>query len=245
MRLHINIDHVATVRNQRDVSYPDLLEAARLCMAAGADGITLHLREDRRHVRDADVERIREAQLGLLNLEMAATVEMTEFAGRVLPDVVTLVPEKREERTTEGGLDVVNARTAILGVRDLCRDKGIKLSLFIEAAAEQVRASHELGAQQVEFHTGHYCDAEPSDRVVELKKLQDAIELARQLGLEVALGHGLNRMNLGPIATLVGVEELNIGHSVIADAVLFGLKEAVTQLRATLQEALGPLQVGT
>jgi pyridoxine 5-phosphate synthase len=237
MRLHINIDHVATVRNQRDVDYPDPLAAARLCMEAGADGITVHLREDRRHIRDLDVEKIRAARLGVLNLEMAATAEMADIARRILPDVVTLVPEKREERTTEGGLDVVAARASILQIRDVCKAQRIKLSLFIEASEIQVRASHEIGAEQVEFHTGHYCEAEGAERAQHLRHIEESVLLAQELGLEVALGHGLNRQNVGEVACLAGVSELNIGHSVISDALFVGLKVAVTELRVALEQA--------
>jgi pyridoxine 5-phosphate synthase len=206
-------------------------------MEAGADGITVHLREDRRHIRDSDVEKIRAARLGVLNLEMAATTEMANIASRILPDVVTLVPEKREERTTEGGLDVLLARASILQIGDMCKDKQIKLSLFIEASEEQVRASHEVGAEQVEFHTGHYCDEKGARRAEHLRHIEASILLAQSLGLEVALGHGLNRQNVREVARLPGVSELNIGHSVVSDAVLFGLKTAVTELRAVVGAA--------
>jgi len=235
MRLHINIDHVATVRNQRDVSYPDPLHAARICMDAGADGITVHLREDRRHIRDEDVRNIRDAKLGVLNLEMAATEEMGKVASEICPDVVTLVPEKREERTTEGGLDVLAGSEAIGAISKICLAQGIKLSLFIEADLDQVRASQAIGAKQVEFHTGHFCDASKEARPELLVQMKRSAELAHELGLEVALGHGLNRENVSEIAALPHVTELNIGHSVVADAVLVGLREAVISLREAIE----------
>jgi len=237
MRLHINIDHVATVRNQREVNYPDPLAAARLCMKAGADGITVHLREDRRHIRDDDVRAIRAAKLGVLNLEMAATTEMTQIAAEVMPDVVTLVPEKREERTTEGGLDVLAAKESVLSVAAVCREKGIKLSLFIEPSETQIRASVDVGAGQVEFHTGHYCDASPEDQEKLAQEICAAADLAEELGLDVAAGHGLTRDNVSPIARHPSIEELNIGHSVVADAVLFGMEAAVKELRAAISRA--------
>ncbi len=234
LRLHINIDHVATLRNQRDTSYPDPFAAARLCLDAGADGITVHLREDRRHIRDNDVERLCAAGMGLINLEMAATEAMRDIAARVRPSVVTLVPEKREERTTEGGLDVVASRQAISSVATMCAGSGIKLSLFIEPNEQHVRAAQELGAAQVEFHTGHYCDVAPQGRPALLQRIQACSTLASALGLEVAAGHGLNCENVGPIAAIPEMQELNIGHSVVADAVLFGMRQAVLNLRAVL-----------
>ncbi len=237
MRLHINIDHVATVRNQRDVPYPDPVAAARLCVEAGADGITVHLREDRRHIRDRDVERLCEERLTLINLEMAATDEMCAIAERIGPQVVSLVPEKREEKTTEGGLDVIAARPMVQKIAQMCAAQGIKLSLFIEARQEQVRAAAELGARQVEFHTGHYCDVPPSERLPLVRQIAEASRLARGLGLEVAAGHGLNCENVGPIAEIPEVEELNIGHSVVSDAVLWGMKQAVLNLRAAIDRA--------
>lgn len=243
MRLHINIDHVATLRNQRDVDYPRPLDAARLCYEAGADGITVHLREDRRHIRDSDVEEIKAADLGgILNLEMAATAEMGEIAKRISPDVVTLVPERREEKTTEGGLDVCVATEAISKIQAICLSQGIKLSLFIEASEVQVRQSQRLGAQQVEFHTGHYCDAPADQKEAHLAKIRNAVALARELGLEVALGHGLNCHNVGAVASIEAVEELNIGHSVVADAVLVGMKQAVKNLRSAIDAARDPFK---
>lgn len=235
VRLHINIDHVATVRNARGERYPDPVFAAQLCEAAGADGITAHLREDRRHIRDDDVARLRAAVTTLLNLEMAATAEMIAIAERVRPDVITLVPERREERTTEGGLDVRGQRTAIEEAVRMARRAGIKVSLFIAADPDAVLASHEVGAQQIELHTGEYCHAGPERLAGELARLSVAAVKARSLGLEVAAGHGLTRHNVGPVVAIPEIEEVNIGHSVIADAVFLGLDRAVRDLRAAIE----------
>jgi pyridoxine 5-phosphate synthase len=235
VRLHINIDHVATVRNARGVRYPDPVLAAQLCEAAGADGITAHLREDRRHIRDEDVARLRGAVTTMLNLEMAATAEMIAIAERVRPDVITLVPERREERTTEGGLDVVGQRAAIEATVAMARKAGIKVSLFIAADEDAVAASREVGVQQIELHTGEYCHATGARVSHELGRLQKAAAMGKALGLDVAAGHGLTRHNVGPVVAIAAVEEVNIGHSVIADAVLFGLERAVRDLRAAIE----------
>jgi pyridoxine 5-phosphate synthase len=236
VRLHVNIDHVGTVRNARGTRYPDPVLAAQICEAAGADGITAHLREDRRHIRDDDVTRLRAAVTTLLNLEMAATDEMLAIAERVRPDVITLVPERREERTTEGGLDVRAQRAAVEGVVAMARRTGMRVSLFVAPDPPAIDASAEVGADQVELHTGPYCHAcEPGGgaprRTEELARLVDATERAGRAGLEVAAGHGLTRANVGPVVAIQGLVEVNIGHSVIADAVLFGLDRAVRDLR--------------
>jgi pyridoxine 5-phosphate synthase len=238
IRLHINIDHVATIRNARGTVYPDPVTAAALCELAGADGITAHLREDRRHIKDDDIVRLRSALTTLLNLEMGATDEMTAIAERVGPDVVTLVPERRAELTTEGGLDVVATRGAVEKVARMCERRKIKLSLFIAPDDSQVRLSRELGASQVEFHTGEYCHKQGSERATELGRLQRAATLAHSIGLEVAAGHGLTRFNVLDIAAIPEIEELNIGHSVIADAVLIGLDRAVRDLRSAIERGL-------
>ena len=235
MRLHVNIDHVATLRNQRDTDYPDPAEAATICMAAGADGITMHLREDRRHIRDADVWRVKDVLAGgVLNLEMALTDEMVDVMEKVAPHTVTLVPERREERTTEGGLDLANCRPALGRLRTRASQLGTRVSVFIEPRLEQVRIAGEAGADQVEFHTGHYCSARASEQPLLLGAFRQAAELAHSLGLEVAAGHGLTTSNVGPIAALPHMVELNIGHSVVSDAVLHGLAEAVRRLRAAI-----------
>ncbi|MCH2108754.1 MAG: pyridoxine 5'-phosphate synthase [Polyangiaceae bacterium] len=251
IRLNINIDHVATLRNQRDAGYPCPLQAARACLEAGADGITIHLREDRRHIRDQDVTEIaaylRDLPLDIpfreekvLNLEIAATEEMLNIARSVGPDVITLVPEKREERTTEGGLDVIGQRGAIEAFATMCRAEEIKLSLFIEASLPQVEASQAIGAQQIEFHTGHYCEASSVEQKHYIEALRLACERAAALGLEVAAGHGLNQHNVAPIAALPHLVELNIGHAVIADSILVGLSQAVLQLRGAIDRGVAP-----
>jgi pyridoxine 5-phosphate synthase len=238
LRLHVNIDHVATLRNARGTLYPDPVFAAELCELAGADGITAHLREDRRHIRDDDIERLRRSLTTLLNLEMAATDEMIAVAERVRPDVITLVPERREELTTEGGLDVISARERVEKAAAMCARTGIKLSLFIEADDAQLEASSELGATQVELHTGGYAHARGSHRAEVLSRLARAAHRARKLGLEVAAGHGLTRENVPAIAAIPEIEELNIGHSVIADAVLVGMDRAVRDLRRAIERGL-------
>jgi pyridoxine 5-phosphate synthase len=241
VRLHINIDHVATVRNARGAPYPDPVLAAQICEAAGADGITAHLREDRRHIRDDDVTRLRAAVATLLNLEMAATDEMIGIAERVRPDVITLVPERREERTTEGGLDVVGQRRSIEAAVAMAARAGIKVSLFIAPQLEAVEASHAVGAQQIELHTGEYCHtfaARRVDAAAETGRLSAATARARALGLEVAAGHGLTRHNVLDVAAIDGIVELNIGHAVIADAVLFGLERAVREMRAAIDRGV-------
>jgi pyridoxine 5-phosphate synthase len=238
VRLHINIDHVATVRNARGTRYPDPLYAAHVCEAAGADGITAHLREDRRHIRDEDVDKLRASLTSHFNLEMAATDEMRDIAERVVPDTITLVPERRQERTTEGGLDVAGQRAAVEAFAAMCRRRSIRLSLFIAPDEDAVRLSHALGAEQVELHTGEYCHlCEPGQRErrdAELTRLRAAAELASSLGLEVAAGHGLTRHNVGPIVAIPSVTEVNIGHAVIADALFLGLGQAVKELREAI-----------
>ncbi len=238
IRLHVNVDHVATLRNARGTPYPDPVFAAKLCEQAGADGITAHLREDRRHIKDRDLKRLRAAVTTLLNLEMAATEDMTAIATRVLPDVVTLVPERREERTTEGGLDVIGNRVAIAKVAGACKDKGIKLSLFVEADDGQLAAAKAIGAEQVELHTGEYCNATGLERREELEKLRRGALRARDLGLDVAAGHGLTRHNLLDVAGIAAIEEFNIGHALIADAVMVGLERAVRDFRAAIDRGL-------
>jgi pyridoxine 5-phosphate synthase len=234
VRLHVNVDHVATVRNARGTAYPDPVLAAQLCEAAGADGITAHLREDRRHIRDDDVARLRASIATVLNLEMAATDEMIRIAERIRPEVITLVPERREERTTEGGLDVAGQRAAIEAAVAMAKAAGIKVSLFVAPTPAAVEASRAAGAAQVELHTGEYCHAAAAARPGELERLAEATRRARELGLEVAAGHGLTRHNVVALAAIDGIVEVNIGHSIIADAVLFGLDRAVRDLRAAM-----------
>jgi pyridoxine 5-phosphate synthase len=235
VRLHVNIDHVATLRNARGTRYPDPVLAAELCELAGADGITAHLREDRRHIRDDDIERLRASLRTVLNFEMAATDEMIAIAARVRPDVITLVPERREELTTEGGLDVIKASSAVEKAARMCAEHGIKLSLFVEADPRQIERAHGLGAAQVELHTGEYAEARGKARAEVLARLARGATLAHELGLEVAAGHGLTRDNVGPIVAIPEVVEVNIGHSVMADAVLVGMDRAVRDLRAAIE----------
>ncbi len=245
MRLHINIDHVATLRNARGTSYPDPVQAALECLAAGAHGITAHLREDRRHIGDADVERLRAAlssakpSPGTFNLEMASTEEMVAIALRVRPDVVTLVPERRAERTTEGGLDVASASRELASHVAALREAKIKVSLFIAPEPTQVESSRTLGVEQIELHTGEYAHAS-HDGVVErerreLERLRVAAEHARACGLEVAAGHGLTVGNVPALVGIHEIEELNIGHAVVADALFSSLRGAVGAMRAAIE----------
>ena len=242
MKLHVNVDHVATLRQARGTRYPDPSWAASLCELAGADGITIHLREDRRHIQDRDLAVIREMCRGVLNLEMAATDEMVAIALATKPDVVTLVPEKREERTTEGGLDVGSAAT-VKAVRAL-QTAGIPVSLFIDPTEDAVRATHALRCPRIELHTGEYCEAwTPRDgaheglAAKELERLRAAAELGRSLGMHVAAGHGLDYGNVGPVASIPAIVELNIGHAIVARAVLVGMERAVREMRAAMMEA--------
>ncbi len=238
IRLHINIDHVATVRNARGTRYPDPVHAAFACEDAGADGITAHLREDRRHMTDRDIDRLRESVTTLLNLEMAGTDEMIGIAERVRPDCITLVPERREERTTEGGLDVVGQRKQMEKVAERARRAGIRVSFFIAPEEAQLKASHELGAEQIELHTGEYCNLSGAQQDHELERLRHAARFGRGLGLCIAAGHGLTRFNVPPVAAISEIEELNIGHAIIADSLFMGLGDAVRAMREAVQRGI-------
>ncbi|MCJ7645469.1 pyridoxine 5'-phosphate synthase [bacterium] len=230
--LGVNIDHVATLRQARFTSYPDVIEAAKICEEAGADGITVHLREDRRHIQDKDVYSLRKLVKTKLNLEMAATRQMVEFASRVVPDEVCIVPEKRRELTTEGGLDVWGQRRRLVGVVKRLRKKGILVSLFVDPEPRQVRAAKEVGADCVELHTGAYAEAKSKkSRLKELEKLKKTGGLAVELGLRLNAGHGLNYENVRPVAEILGVEDLNIGHSIICRSVFAGLAQAVREMK--------------
>ncbi|MDB4941067.1 MAG: Pyridoxine 5-phosphate synthase [Labilithrix sp.] len=242
MRLHVNVDHVATLRNARGTSYPDPVEGARACLEAGAHGITAHLREDRRHIRDEDVERLRNQLRTVFNLEMAATDEMVAIACKVQPDLVTLVPERREERTTEGGLEVANAGPELRRHVDALRAADIKVSLFIAADIAQIAASRAIGAEQIELHTGEYAHAagDAAAEARELERLAAGAKHGHELGLEIAAGHGLTTKNVSALTSIPEIVELNIGHALIADAVFLGLAgatramlEAMTRGRAT------------
>jgi len=233
IRLGVNIDHVATLRNARGGSFPDPLEAARVALQAGADGITLHLREDRRHIHDHDLTRMREALTAPLNLEMAANAEMVDIARQTRPHACCIVPEHRREVTTEGGLDAAGQFTALAPMVAALGAAGIRVSLFVDPDATQIQAASRLGAPVVELHTGAYALGRPG----ELARLAEAAALASQLGLECHAGHGLTYDNVGPIAALPQVAELNIGHFLIGAAITQGLGDAVRQMRALMQAA--------
>lgn len=239
IRLHVNIDHVATLRQARGTIYPDPIFAAQICESAGADGITMHLREDRRHIVDRDVARMREAVTTLLNLECAATDEMVDVALRTRPDCVTFVPERREERTTEGGLDVVAQRAHLEPRVARLRDAHIKVSMFIAADPAQIEASLLVGAQQVELHTGPYSHAKSKkERDQELDVLARAASKAKKMELEVAAGHGLTRFNVIGVSAIREIEELNIGHAIVSDAVTMGMSRAVKAMRAAMRRGV-------
>jgi pyridoxine 5-phosphate synthase len=240
LRLGVNVDHVATLRQSRRTLYPDPVAAAVLAELAGADQITIHLREDRRHIQERDLQVLRKTVSTKLNLEMAATQEMVKIAYETKPDVATLVPERREELTTEGGLDVVGGRDLVRRVVKTLRDAEIKVSLFIDPDLDQVKAAHRAEAEVVELHTGRYCEARlASDRRKELSRLLDACKAAAKLGLEVAAGHGLSYENVVPVAAIPEIEELNIGHSIVSRAVLVGLERAVREMKALMEKARG------
>ena len=237
LRLGVNVDHVATVRQARKVEVPDPLEAALLAEKAGADGITVHLREDRRHIQERDVELMR-GRLGTkLNLEMAATPAMVAFAEKLRPHDACLVPEKREELTTEGGLEVAANRQKIRDAVQRLQDRGIHVSLFVDPETTQIEASREAGAYAVEIHTGNYCNAAGTERARERDAVAAAATLARSLGLEVHGGHGLNYDNVQPIASIPEIVELNIGHSIIARAVIVGIEQAVREMKQLFARA--------
>lgn len=236
-RLYINIDHVATIRQARRSLEPDPVAAATVCEDAGVEGITAHLREDRRHIQDDDIERLARTVRTVLNLEMACTPEMLAIAERLRPFQVTLVPERREEVTTEGGLDVARAPDEIAAAMARMRAAGIRSSLFIDPDARMVRASKALGADAIELHTGAYAHAPREPRAI--GALRDAASLGAELGLAVHAGHGLTTANVGPVAAIPEVEELNIGHSVVSRAVFVGLPAAIRELRLAMDAARG------
>lgn len=236
-RLHVNVDHVATLRQARGINYPDPVPAASICEMAGAQGITIHLREDRRHIVDRDLEIMRQVVTTVLNLEMAATDEMIQIARRVKPDMCTLVPEKREERTTEGGLVVAGDLEAVSAAVAALHEGGIRVSLFVDPTRKEIEACRQTGADMVELHTGDYCEAAHADRIRQLDRLGDAAMTAADLGMKVAAGHGLHYHNVREVARIPEVEELNIGHSIVARAVFVGMDRAVRQML----EAMGEL----
>jgi len=240
LRLGVNIDHVATIRNARGGDHPDPLRAAEMAAAAGADGITAHLREDRRHIGDRDIERLRQHIALPLNLEMAATDEMVSIALRHLPHAACIVPERREERTTEGGIDAAGMGNVLAPVVRTLGDAGIRVSLFIDPNPRQVEAAARLGAPVVELHTGDYCEAFVSGdvaREAELGRLATAAELAASLGIEVHAGHGLSFDNVAPVARIPQLMELNIGHFLIGEAIFSGLGDTIGAMRQRMDAA--------
>jgi pyridoxine 5-phosphate synthase len=233
--LGVNIDHIANVRQARRTVEPDPVSYALLAELGGADGITVHLREDRRHIQERDVELLRATVRSRLNLEMAATAEMEAIALRVQPDMVTLVPERREEVTTEGGLEVAGQLPALAGLVERLQGAGIGVSLFVDADPAQLDACCATGARWVELHTGRYAEAGWGAQGAELARLRQGTALARSLGLRVNAGHGLTYQNVEPIAAIDGLEELNIGHTIVARALAVGLEQAVRQMKALIQ----------
>jgi pyridoxine 5-phosphate synthase len=239
IRLGVNIDHVATVRQARRATEPDTVAAAVLALLGGADGITVHLREDRRHIQDRDVRLLRPVVTNRLNLEMAAVAAIADVACEVKPDEATLVPERRAELTTEGGLDVVAHEQAVQRVVERLRQHGIEVSLFLDPDARQIAIARQLGVQAVEIQTARYSEARtPADRQRELDALRAATDYARDQGLHVHMGHGLNYTNVQAVAAIPGVEELNIGHSIVSRAVLVGLERAVRDMKEAIRQAL-------
>ena len=234
-RLYINIDHVATLRQARRGFEPDPVEAAAACEAAGADGITAHLREDRRHIQDTDIERLKQSVRTYFNLEMACVAEMLELARRLKPEQVTLVPERREEITTEGGLDITSDPARIRNAIDALSGAGIRVSLFIDPTCAAVEQSKKLGVPAIELHTGSYAHRPESDATIEA--LRASARRGADLGLAVHAGHGLTVRNVGPVASIPEIEELNIGHSIISRAVFVGLDRAVKEMLEAMRAA--------
>ncbi len=243
--LGVNIDHVATLRQARGTRYPDPLQAAMLAEQAGADAITLHLREDRRHIQERDVEMLKHTLLTRMNLELAVTDAMLKIAERIKPQDCCLVPERREELTTEGGLDVVGQAGLIKEACTRLKEAGVRVSLFIDANRAQVEAAARAGAPVIEIHTGHFADApDATARAQELQRIIDAVRHGRQAGLQVNAGHGLNYQNVGAIAALADVSELNIGHAIVARALFTGLGEAVCEMKRLMCAARNGVAYG-
>ena len=236
--LGVNVDHIATLRQARGTLYPDPVQAAIEAEQAGADAITLHLREDRRHIQDRDIEILSRIIQTRMNLEMAVTDEMVMIADKIKPSDCCLVPERREELTTEGGLDVISQQSRIHDVCNRLSDSGVRVSLFIDAVPAQIEAAIACGAPVIELHTGHYADAFSSeDQARELARISEAVILAHEAGLQVNAGHGLHYHNVLPIASIPEIKELNIGHAIIARAVFTGLQEAVREMKRLMVEA--------
>lgn len=244
LRLGVNIDHVATIRNARGGAHPDPVRAAHLAVRAGADGITAHLREDRRHISDEDIDRLRREVDAPLNLEMAATDEMLAIALRHRPHAVCLVPERREERTTEGGLDAIGGAAHLAPFIRALRDAGSRTTLFIEPSPPQVEAACQLGADAVELHTGAWCHASAEQRPAELGRVRTSAGLASRLGLECHAGHGLSYDNVGPVAGVPEIVELNIGHFLIGEAIFLGLEESIARMRSAMDLGRRAVETG-
>ena len=237
LRLGVNIDHVATIRNARGGRFPDPVRAAKLAAKAGADGITAHLREDRRHISDDDIERLsREIDLPL-NLEMASTDEMLQIALKHRPHAACIVPEKREERTTEGGIDAAGQHERLAPIVRALSDADVRVSLFVEADRKQLDAAKAVGAPVVELHTGAYCDTAGSKRESHLRAIREASAYGASMGLEIHAGHGLTYENVGPVAAISEIVELNIGHFLVGEAIFVGLESSIRRMRALMDEA--------
>ncbi len=239
MRLYVNIDHVATLREARRTDEPDTVQAAAACEAAGADGITVHLREDRRHIQDADVRRLKQSVRTILNLELAASNEIVAIACAVRPYQATLVPERRQEITTEGGLDLTRGARRLAAVVRRLTDAGIRVSLFVDPTRDAMKRSADLGAAAVELHTGRYAHASkrPAGAAAALKAIAGAAAAGRRAGLAVHAGHGLTYRNVQPVAAIADIEELHIGHSIVSNALYWGLEEAVRRMRRLVDTA--------
>tara|TARA_A100000164_G_scaffold14639_1_gene12095 strand:+ start:482 stop:1219 length:738 start_codon:yes stop_codon:yes gene_type:complete len=237
LRLGVNIDHVATVRNARGGDAPDPIKAALIAQNAGADGITAHLREDRRHIKDKDIERLM-AEIELpLNFEMAATNEMKDIALKLKPNAVCIVPEKRMEITTEGGLDLISQFDRLKSICDQLNDNGMRISLFIEPDLRQIETAVKLKAPVIELHTGTYSELDANDKENELRRIQRAVDYANELKIECHAGHGLNFENVGPIASIGKITELNIGHFLIGESIFMGLASAIGKMKDLMAEA--------
>lgn len=234
-RLGVNIDHVATLREARKAKEPDPVAAAVLAELAGADGIVIHLREDRRHIQDRDLRVLRETIRTKLDLEMAATEEMARIALEIKPEMVTLVPERRQELTTEGGLNVVSYREELQKIIELLREGGILVSLFIDPDPNQIKGAHKVSADLIEIHTGRYANSRGKDRQGELHQIMEAAKLASKLGMGVNAGHGLDYSNVTAVSQIPEIEELNIGHSIISRAVLVGMEQAVREMKSLIR----------
>lgn len=237
VKLGVNVDHVATIRQARGTAYPDPLYAAMIAERAGADQITVHLREDRRHIQERDLRLMRETVTTLLNLEMAATLEMQRIAVQVKPDTITLVPERREEQTTEAGLDIRTQQEGLRAYLAPLLEAGITVSIFVDPDERQIAAGQAIGATTVEIHTGTYCDAPKGSRLRELQRVVNAATTASQMGLYVAAGHGLDYRNIESIVAIPEIQEVNIGHSIVARALIVGFEQAVKEMIAKLSRS--------